>query len=125
MAEWARITVLLPVTLANDRTAYLRFLDFLRSQHPFSATSVSEHPVTGFSHSADEPPAYKGHYWATSAGGRWVPDEIVILFLDREGPLGRIIEDARSLKATVERSYREEGSEQDEIWCTVHQIQLV
>jgi hypothetical protein len=124
MDEWTRITFLLPVTSANDRTAYLRVLDFLRSRHPPSASTVTDRSITGFSHSIDEPAAYKGFYWSVRRV-EWIPDEIVVLFLDRSGRLIEVAQEARPLKAAIERFYREEGSEQEQIWCTVQQIRLV
>ena len=124
-ADWVRITLLLPVTSPDDQTAFLALLNYIRSQHP---APLTDRPITGFTHSPDEPAAYyRGFYWSTQGLGqdRWVSDDIVILFTDRPGKLADIESVAQTLKATADRIYREEGSPQEEVWCTMQSLQLV
>lgn len=127
MEEWTRIVYLLPVTTTNDRTAYLRVLNCLRSKHPQVDLDPAESPITGFTHTLDDPPAFGGFYWSETLGD-WVPDSLALLFLDRAGSTTEAdpaIEDARRMKSRIGQFYSEEGSPQDEVWCTVQQIHLV
>lgn len=117
----------MPVTSASDRTAYYRFLDYLRSQRPRAGRTEKTPAVEGFSQSLDDPAPLLGHYWSPRLG-EWVPDEIAVVLLDRPGapePASAPIHEAEMLKAVVDRFYFEEGSKQDEIWCTTQLIYLV
>ncbi len=128
MEEWVRLTYFLPVTQTNDRTAYLRVLNYLRSRHPHAGTSPPEEPpFTGFTYTADDPPAIHGLYWS-EVGSQWVPDNLVLLFIDRKGSLSNpeaILADAERIKSSIAQFYQEEGSPQEAIWCTLESIRLV
>ena len=125
---WVRITYLLPITRADDRTAYLRVLNYLRSKHPRDDDSPTPEPtVVGFTFSQDDPPAFQGLWWS-SAGHGWILDDLVLLFLDRPGSLGDsgVLSEARTIKSQIERFYEEEGSPQTGgIWCTAQEIHLL
>lgn len=88
MEARVRITFFLPVSTTNDRAAFLRLLDELRTRHPPGAASPPENsPITGFTYSADDPPAFHGNWWSESRT-EWVPDRLVLLIAS--GPLGAI-----------------------------------
>lgn len=127
MEEWVRISYLLPITTGNDRTAYLRVLNYLRSRYPRAEPGALESPIAGFTYTSAEPPAFQGLYWSARRGD-WVPDTLVLLIVDRPGSIresGPVLDDARSIKARIAEFYAEEASPQDEIWCTLQQIYLL
>lgn len=128
MEARVRITFFLPVSTTNDRAAFLRVLHELRTRHPLGAASPPENsPITGFTYSADDPPAFHGNWWSESRT-EWVPDRLVLLFVDRRGSLRRpraLLTFAEPLKAQIAQVYADEGSPQEEIWCILEQIHRV
>lgn len=115
-----RVSYFLPLTNANDQTAYYRTLDYLRSPRP---AIDGRPPVSGFTVSSSDPPVFAGFYW--SDGQQiWLRDSIAILFVDLPAsePIDEI---ARALKADVARFYADEGSPQEEMWCTLERIDVV
>ncbi len=115
MESRVRITYFLPITTANDRTACLRIMDELRTRRP---------EITGFTHSADDPPAFRGTWWSEDRM-LWVPDHLVLLFVDRPGSLtdpAGILAFAHEIKSRIAQVYAQEESPQEEIWCTLEQI---
>ena len=120
MAAGIRLRYFLPLTNANDQTAYYRTLDYLRSPR----RGVEGHPpVTGFTVSSNDPPTFAGFYWSERQQV-WLRDSIAILFVDLPAsePIDEI---ARALKADVARFYADEGSPQEEMWCTLEHIDVV
>ncbi|MBI3326137.1 MAG: hypothetical protein HYZ81_05480 [Nitrospinae bacterium] len=118
MAEWIRISYFLPVTTRNDRTAYLRTLESLRTRYPL---------ISGFTYSQDAPPTYRGYYWS-DALQLWVQDYIAVIFIDRPSTLqerATVRQEAQTLKSQIARFYEEEGSPQESVWCTIQPIELV
>jgi hypothetical protein len=98
MAEWTRITYLLPITTRNDRTAYLRTLNLLRTKYP---------QISGFTYSQDDPPTLHGYYWSETLT-EWIHDIIAMVAIDRHTPSGAseiLKEEIRLLKREVERIY--------------------
>lgn len=128
MEARVRITFFLPISTTNDRAAFLRVLDALRTRHPPGAPSPSENSlITGLTYSADDPPAFHGNWWSESRS-EWVPDRLVLLLVDRRGSLRRpraFLTFAESLKAQIAQVYADEGSPQEEIWCILEQIHRV
>ena len=120
MANRIRISYYLPLTNTNDQTAYLRTLDHLRSPHPI----VDGNPlVGGFTVSSSDPPVFTGSYWSDDQQN-WLQDSIAILFVDLPASEGiRAI--AEEMKAVVARLYDEEGSPQEEIYCTLENIDVI
>jgi hypothetical protein len=121
LAEWTRITYFLPVTSVDDRAAYLRVLNTLRDRHPGSGHA---NPVPGFTTTSDDPVAINGFYWSPTQHG-WVDDSIVLLFLDCDGDYGAVGANAAAIKAEIAQIYAEEGSPQEEIWCTAEPMRLI
>jgi hypothetical protein len=120
MAARIRVSYFLPLTNTNDQTAYYRTLDYLRSPRP---AVEGRPPVSGFTVSSSDPPAFAGFYW--SEGQQvWLRDSIAILFVDL--PASELIDEiAQSLKAAVVRFYADEGSPQEEMWCTLERIDVI
>ena len=120
MAAWIRVSYFLPLTNANDQTAYYRTLDYLRSPLP---APVGRSPVSGFTVSGSDPPAFTGFYWSEGQQS-WLRDSIAILFVDLPAsePIDEI---ARALKADVARFYAGEGSPQEEMWSTLERIEVL
>ncbi len=120
MSDRIRVSYFLPVTHANDHAAYFRILDYLRSPR----LAVDAHlSVTGFTVSSIDPSAFTGLYWSD---GRqiWLQDSISLLFVDL--PASDLIRDlAGEMKAMIAQSYAEEGSPQEEMWCTLERIEVV
>jgi hypothetical protein len=97
-----------------------RSLDYLRSPRP---AVEGRPPVSGFTVSSSDPSVFTGFYW--SEGQQvWLRDAIAILFVDLSAskPIDEI---ARALKADVTRFYADEGSPQEEMWCTLERIEVV
>ena len=132
MTPWLRVTYLLPITTRNDRTAYLRVLNYVRTRHPQNDQGDSAHgepTFRGFSYTTvqDDPAPIHGYYWPEN-GRNWIPDEIALLFFDHPGSFqepGFVFENTQFLKSLIERYYEEEGSPQDEIWCTMQELYLI
>lgn len=123
MAEWTRVTYFLPVTSVNDQTAYLRTLNYLRSRHPDSG---DKNPLSGFTSTIDDPAVISGFYWSERSR-KWVDDKIVILFIDFPAPLGdnKLDDEVKKIKAQIEKFYVEEGSAQEELWCTAEGMRVI
>ena len=130
METWLRVTYFLPLTTHNDRAAYLRVLDYIRTRHPRVGQDdppPAEPIITGFSYTTvqDDPPPLHGDYWSRD---RWIPDDLAILFLDNLGSIeepGNVLNDAQAIKSIIAGFYDDEGSPQVEIWCTIQQIYLL
>jgi len=108
MPEWIRIIYFLPVTTRNDRTAYLRTLDYLRTRHP---------QISGFTYSQDDPPLLHGYYWSETQQG-WMIDTVAVVLIDRpisQGGSEALREEARALKSQIAQFYQEEGSAQEAV----------
>jgi len=120
MAARIRVRYFLPVTNANDQTAYYRTLDYLRSPRP---AVKGRRPVSGFTVSSSDPPIFAGFYWSEGQQ-MWLRDFIAILFVDLPAsePIDEI---ARALKTDVARFYADEGSPQEEMWCTLERTEVV
>jgi hypothetical protein len=54
--------------------------------------------------------------------GEWVEDRIALLFVDLPEERKDEIAD---IKAYIEKTYQEEGSAQDELWCTIERIEVL
>ena len=123
MQPWTRLTYLLPITSINDKTAYLRTLNLLRSRHPRSG---HPEPISGFTSTAADHEAIKGFYWSRNAG-RWVDDSIAVLFIDFPRPINdaALEAEAQGIKVQIEKLYEQEGTKQDELWCTAESIGLI
>ena len=120
MAARIRVSYFLPITNANDQTAYYRTLDYLRSPRP---AVKGRRPVSGFTVSSSDPPIFAGFYWSEGQQ-MWLRDFIAILFVDLPAsePIDEI---ARALKTNVARFYADEGSPQEEMWCTLEHIEVM
>ena len=120
MANRIRVSYFLPITHANDQIAHLRTLDYLRSPRPSAEAHLS---VTGFTLSSVDPPAFRGVYWSDERRV-WLEDSISILFVDL--PTSEAVrERAAAMKTTIAQFYAEEGSAQEEMWCTLEGIEAV
>lgn len=117
MAEFVRAILFLPVRSENERSAYLLILNHLRSRHPGSG---HPEPIGGFTTSTDDPAPFIGYYWSERLG-EWIDDAIALLVIDL--PADRKA-DVATIKGYVEKTYREEGATQDEVWCTLERIEL-
>src|SRR6266852_2471435 len=120
MADRIRISYFLPLTNTNDQTAYFRTLDHFRSPHPVAAGRPF---IRGFTVSSSDPPVFTGSYWSDDQQ-TWLQDLIAILFVDLP-PSRQIRAIAAETKAAVARFYAEEGSPQEEIWCTLENIEVI
>jgi hypothetical protein len=120
MADRIRISYFLPLTNPYDQAAYLRTLDHLSNPQP---VADGRPPVRGFTVSSSDPPVFTGFYWSDEQQ-IWLQDLISILFVDLPAS-GQIRAIAAEMKATVARFYAEEGSPQEEIWCTVENIGVI
>ena len=120
MADRIRISYFLPVTNTNDQTAYFRTLDHFRSPHPVAAGRPS---VSGFTVSRTDPSVFSGSYWSDEQQ-TWLQDLMAILFVDLPAS-GQIRAMAAETKAAVARFYAEEGSSQEEIGCTLENIEVI
>jgi hypothetical protein len=120
--QWTRVSYFLPITSVNDKTAYLRVLNYLRSRHPQSG---HPQPISGFTSTVDDPEYFKGYYW--SREHRWVDDSIALLFIDFPKTVTDpgLEQEARAIKTVIESYYEQEGSKQDEVWVTAETIHLV
>ena len=76
-----------------------------------------------FTVSSSDPPEFTGFYWSEEQQF-WLQDLISILFVDLPAS-GQIRAIATEMKAAVARFYAEEGSPQEEIWCTVESIDVI
>ena len=123
MQPWTRVTYLLPITSTNDKTACLRALNYLRSRHPGSG---HPHPISGFTSTAADHEVIKGYYWSRTHG-RWVDDSIAVLFIDFPRPIDdpTLETEALAIKAQIEKLYEDEGTRQDELWCTAESVGLI
>ncbi len=120
MADRIRISYFLPLTNPYDQAAYLGTLDHLSNPQP---VADGRPPVRGFTVSSSDPPVFTGFYWSNEQQ-IWLQDLISILFVDLPAS-GQIRAIAAEMKATVARFYAEEGSPQEEIWCTVENIDVI
>jgi len=120
MADRIRVSYYLALTNANDQTAYFRTLDHFRSPHPVAGGRPL---VSGFTVSSSDPPAFTGFYWSYEQQ-IWLQDLIAILFVDLPAA-EQIRAIAADMKTAVARFYAEEGSPQEEIWCTLENIDVV
>lgn len=114
-----RATFFLPVTTVDDRTAYLRVIDFLRS---------TDLGLGGFTTTTHNPAVLRGFYWSERLA-EWVLDDIVVAFVDltvrddSEEVAARA--KIRTIKGRIEAMYEEEGSKQEEVWCTLERIEVI
>jgi hypothetical protein len=127
--RWVRITFFLPVTRASDRTAFYRFIDYLKSQHPAAGGPTLDLEIEGFSYSITDPAPVLGMYWSRQKEQEgWVPDDIVLVTLDRPGePIqdSAPIQEADLLKAKAVEFYSEEGARQEDFWCSVNEVRIL
>ena len=120
MADRTRISYFLPLTNPYDQAAYLRTLDHLSNPQPVADGRLS---VGGFTVSSSDPPVFTGFYWSDEQQ-IWIQDLIAILFVDLPAS-GQVRAIAGEMKAAVARFYAEEGSPQEEIWCTLEDIDVI
>ncbi len=118
MADRIRISYFLPLTNPYDQAAYLRTLDHLSNPQP-----VAHGRFSGFTVSSSDPPVFTGFYWSDEQQS-WIQDLIAILFVDLPAS-GQVRAIAGEMKAAVARFYAEEGSPQEEIWCTLEDIDVI
>ena len=120
MTDRIRISYYLPLTNPYDQAAYLRTLDHLSNPHPVADGRLS---VRGFTVSSSDPPVFTGFYWSDEQQV-WLQDLISILFVDLPAS-GQVRAIAGEMKGAVARFYAEEGSPQEEIWCTLENIDVI
>ena len=128
MKALVRITFLLPITKRAHGVACMRVVNYLRSRDPGAKRGETELRVTGFTHTTAvrRSSAFQGWWYGPDA--KWIPDDLVFLFIDRAGSLARptrLVSDVKLMKKRILNFYREEGAEQQEIWCTVEEIHTV
>lgn len=115
-----RLYLYFPIGHPAEEAAFTAFINQL-------LTGVIDLPaplnVSGFTHSARNAPSQG--YYRLSSQHEWDDDPIVHLFIDLDtSETERVFEEgARRLKRIVGGLYKEEGREQDEIWCVSHALQ--
>jgi hypothetical protein len=129
MQQGIRISFHLPMTKPQDELACLNVINYLKSEHPESEAGSLPEPITGYTYTCTDPPVIGGFWWdeeANEGRGDWEPDEQVILFIDRPGlsisQPDTFRDQIDDIKEKIAGIYRQAGSPQKVIWCTIQPI---
>jgi len=124
--ERTRIHLFLPNTNPLEGKAFQRIIGYLKERKIETGieTQKKEPIIKGFTFSSPRPSAFSGFFWSPKEKEWLKPEDVIIIIIDYELRLRdfEIEKEIGNIKNTIAEIYRGEGSEQEEIWVTVHQI---